>query len=1330
MIWRKKLILIGVAVAAAACLAAAVAVVSSVSADKRKPSEKATGAGDPSAPFLESLEDDAVRAGAELAIEGRGFGERRGRSYAAVKRPDTGGVYICPRYSSWSDKRIVLEIPAVRSGDYLILVTTCFGSSNSRSLKVEPFKVRCGVTGGRGSVTPVVQEVDYGESASVDLRPAEGYGPEEVVDNGVERIPEDPFVIEVVTGDHQIGVEFSRLPTFSFSTEVGPGGSISTEGPTLAERGSSKTFSINPEAGYRIKQVAIDSVPVGPVSSYTFNEVADDHVISASFEPAVDPAHTVTAVGGAGGVVTPSGVHLVPPGGSITFTAAPSGHHHVSDVTVDGRSVGAVSDYVFVDVAEDHLIEASFARNTVTVSSSSGPGGTVTPEGRRTVTQGNDLSFEVNPQAGFEVVDVRVDGRSLGALPALTLRGVTDDHEVTASFAPIKWTVVSSAGTGGSISPPGTRSVEDGGGAVFAIRPDAHYRVSQVLIDGRPAGPLSEYAFTDVRAHHTIEANFEHVTWTVRANAGPNGRVDPGGSRNVFDGYDFTCFITADEHYRTSDVKIDGVSIGPVSSYAFENVTGDHTIEASFEKIVRTVTAVSEGRGSLEPAGRLAVDDGGHLTFRMEPEKHHHLSDVMVDGVSIGRAPVHVLSGISSDHTIEAVFAQTTWLVTASAGANGTVSPAGLQGVPDGGDQVFTISPDPNYHIADVRVDGVSVGAVSTYSFAKVTAHHDIEADFVRTRHMITSLAGAHGTIDREGIFTAPEGEDLVFRIKPDEHHKIDDVILDGSSMGPVSSLKLPSIRASHNVVARFEPILWTLKAKAGRNGTISPIGVRRVRDGGDARFRIEPREHYHVKNVTVDGVRLGPLKTYVFSDISADHLIEAEFELTKWRVRASPGPNGSIYPRTRSVADGKTLTMKIEAHGHYRTSDVRVDGVSVGPVNRYTFREVKRDHDIEATFEPVRWTLSGRAGPNGSIEPAGTRKVKDGESQTFRMKADRHHHVSDVIVDGVSVGPVTSYTFSNVTASHVVEASFALTSRTVTCKAGKNGSVDPDGTRTIKDGDSLTCRIAPDAHYEVDDVEVNGKSVGAVTTYTFRNIAADVKLEASFRRARWKTSATAGRGGRIEPSGDLRMQEASSQDFVIKADPHHVLLDVRVDGDSVGAVKRYVLKDIREDHRIEARFAPVMWRINARSDDSNGSVSPGGNVKVMDGSSKTFRVVPAPHCHLRDLVVDGKSVGALTNYRFTDVSGNHSIVAHFAESNWPVVASAGDGGSITPEGTTVISDGDTITYAIKPARGHRIDDVTVDGVSVGPVSSYTFRSVIAGHTVIVSFKRTSGRDL
>ncbi len=74
-----------------------------------------------------------------------------------------------------------------------------------------------------------------------------------------------------------------------------------------------------------------------------------------------------------------------------------------------------------------------------------------------------------------------------------------------------------------------------------------------------------------------------------------------------------------------------------------------------------------------------------------------------------------------------------TWTITATAGPGGSIAPPAVTVVNDGDTPMYTITPNVDFAISDVQVDGGSVGAVSNYTFAPVTTNHTIDAFFVST---------------------------------------------------------------------------------------------------------------------------------------------------------------------------------------------------------------------------------------------------------------------------------------------------------------------------------------------------------------------------------------------------------------------------------------------------------------------------------------------------------------------------------------------------------------------------------------------------------------------
>lgn len=71
-------------------------------------------------------------------------------------------------------------------------------------------------------------------------------------------------------------------------------------------------------------------------------------------------------------------------------------------------------------------------------------------------------------------------------------------------------------------------------------------------------------------------------------------------------------------------------------------------------------------------------------------------------------------------------------------------------------------------------------------------------------------------------------------------------------------------------------------------------------------------------------------------------------------------------------------------------------------------------------------YTITASAGTGGSISPSGSVSVREDTDKTFTITPDSGYHISDVLVDGKSVGAVTSYTFEDVQKKHTIEAVFA----------------------------------------------------------------------------------------------------------------------------------------------------------------------------------------------------------------------------------------------------------------------------------------------------------------
>ena len=320
---------------------------------------------------------------------------------------------------------------------------------------------------------------------------------------------------------------------------------------------------------------------------------------------------------------------------------------------------GYYADMQHIGVGVLNLVPITITYN---ITATAGTGGSISPSGNVTVPSGSNQTFTITASSGYSILDVQVDGNSVGAVSSYTFTNVTSNHTISATFSPnpITYIIVSSAGTGGSISPSGNVTVPSGSNQSFSITASGGYSISDVLVDSSSVGAVSSYTFTNVTSDHTISATFSPnpVTYIIVASAGTGGSISPSGNVTVLSGSNQSFSITASGGYSISDVLVDSSSVGAVSSYTFTNVTSDHTISATFSPnpVTYIIVASAGTGGSISPSGNVTVPSGSNQSFSITASGGYSISDVLVDSSSVGAVSSYTFTNVTSDHTISATF--------------------------------------------------------------------------------------------------------------------------------------------------------------------------------------------------------------------------------------------------------------------------------------------------------------------------------------------------------------------------------------------------------------------------------------------------------------------------------------------------------------------------------------------------------------------------------------------------------------------------------------------------------------------------------------------------
>lgn len=225
------------------------------------------------------------------------------------------------------------------------------------------------------------------------------------------------------------------------------------------------------------------------------------------------------------------------------------------------------------------------------------------------------------------------------------------------------------------------------------------------------------------------------------------------------------------------------------------------------------------------------------------------------------------------------------------------------------------------------------------------------------------------------------------------------------------------------------------------------------------------------------------------------------------------------------------------------------------------------------------------------------------------------------------------------------------------------------------------------------------------------------------------KITASCNEGGTITPNGVSNVKKYSDQKYTIKANEGYFIQSVKIDNVDKGKLESYTFERVTTNHTIAVTFAPKELAISA-SAGTGGSISPSGTVKVKYGEDKSFTITPNEGYDIQSVTVDGQNKGNITSYTFEDIKEAHSISATFVKKTFKITASAGTGGSISPNGTTTVSYGDSKTFTFTPNQGYKVKSVVVDGTNKGELTTYTFSNVKAAHSISVTFEPSGKVDI
>ena len=1051
--------------------------------------------------------------------------------------------------------------------------------------------------------------VKNGTSKTVTYAPTDdGYELVRVTVDGNDVTKTNPssYTFDDISSSHTIVATY-KAKTYNITTSVENGVIDGSVGVT--QHGVSKTIHYQAKTGYHLASVTVDGEAVDISEhryNYTFDDINEDHTISVVYEP---DTYTITTTALHGSIDETATVEY---GQGRTISYAPDAGYKLHKLTVDGKAVDISkypTSYGFTDVKSDHTIDAEFIASEHTISTEVVNGVISLGDGKQvsgdvSVTDGESRTLWFQPDHGYALISVVVDGIDVTESnpKSYTFSDVHEDHDVKVVFAKKDDRSVTTSVTNGTID--ASTFVEYNGTVTINYAPKAGYHLKSVKVNGVAQNLdacASSVTLKAVVTNQTVEVVYEADEHTIETSANAGGTIDA------------TCKVATDETktinyapkagYHVKSVTVDGepVDVGAhPTSYTFDAVQGDHTVDVVFEKDGIAVTTSVEG-GTITPS--FTTDYGTDAVVSYEPSEGYHLKSVKVNGQDVTSdktAKSVTISSIKAATTVDVVFEKDSFTVKAT-GINGEAWSSGAAEY--GGEATVSYKAAEGYSLSRITDNGKSVDVKAypeTYTISDVKENHDVKVYFEKTdENLSVTTSATHGTIDatKTGLHA---GATVQVKYTADAGYRLKSVTVDGTEVDITkypTSYTFENLDRSHVIDVVYVDAVYDISTEV-EGGTISEPAS--VAYGESATVSYTANAGCHLVSLIVDGKAVDVKKyptSYTFDKVEADHSVKAVFAKGAYDITTSV--EGGTITEGRTVEEGESATVEYTADAGYELASVTVDGKAVDIVEyptSYTFDDVKASHDVKVVFRRVAYNIETVSVGGGTVSEPVT--VKPGESATVTYKANAGHRISSITVDGRAVDiakNATSYTFDKVDADHSVEVVFSPDSYVITTSV-VNGKIDDAVVAAY--GESAPVSYEGLEGYHLAKLTVDGLDVDIEQnkgSYTFETVTGAHEIKAVYEKDTFAitTSAT---NGTID--ADMTVAYGESATVSYKADDGYHLKSVKVDGSDVDIAKyasSYTFENVTETHTVDVVF---------EKDASDDGAADGSNHSSFNGSN------------------------------------------------------------------------------------------------------------------------------
>ena len=265
---------------------------------------------------------------------------------------------------------------------------------------------------------------------------------------------------------------------------------------------------------------------------------------------------------------------------------------------------------------------------TYTINVTTDYGSSVSGSYPDTVVEGSNKYLHISKRQGYKLTSVILDDSSQtipsqteasGEVMTISLENITSNHNLVVTSEPFKYTITTSAGSNGSITPSAT--VNYGSSKTINMSPSTGYEVNEVIVDGINKGKITTYTFNNITDNHTISVTFKKLDeqkFTVNCTTVQNGNISVSPTSATV-GTKITIYVNPSEGYRLK--QIDSSPVVAINNNQFTMPAQNVTLTPVFEQIEVQTYAITVGTSEhgTATASHTSASAGTTITMTATP---------------------------------------------------------------------------------------------------------------------------------------------------------------------------------------------------------------------------------------------------------------------------------------------------------------------------------------------------------------------------------------------------------------------------------------------------------------------------------------------------------------------------------------------------------------------------------------------------------------------------------------------------------------------------------------------------------------------------------------